>query len=172
LMPSNVTKDIMQQFFALILVALLNINAHPIHVGLTFVSYNEQTGSLEIVHKIFIDDFDAALQEKYGEKLQLGTEWESAESEEFIQKYLAEHFELLLNGKAQRPNYIGKESDMEAVWVYQEIEDVSEIKRLEIAHSVLFEKFDDQKNIVHLEIKDMKRSFLLSPEKGRDFIEM
>lgn len=165
---SYVNKNMMQQLFTLILLAFLNVSAHPIHVSLTFVNYNERTGSLEIVHKIFIDDFDQALLDKYGEKLQLGTEWESAESEKYIRQYIEENFELKLNGKAQQPNYIGKESDLEAVWIYQEIENVADIQDLEVAHTALLELFDDQKNIVHLDYKDIKRSFLLSHKNERE----
>jgi len=137
---------------------------HPIHIGVTEINFNEKTSSVEVIHKIFIDDFELAIEEKYGVKLGLGSSQELEDKEEYIKKYAAQNFKINLDGKQFTAAHIGSEYDIEAIWIYQEIENIEKIKDLELNALFLFELFDDQKNIVHIKYKTQKKSFLFSDD--------
>jgi len=147
---------------------LLLMGLHPIHVSVTDVTYNPENQSLEIIHKIFIDDFENAVERRYGIKLGLGTEKLSPHADSLVQVYMREQFNISLNGKPANFEYVGQETDYEAIWIYQEIRNAEGLELLKVKDEVLFDLFDDQRNILHFEYKDQKVSFLFRKGNGED----
>ncbi|MBT28579.1 MAG: hypothetical protein CMO01_02880 [Thalassobius sp.] len=138
---------------------------HPVHLAVTQVDYNSNTNSLEVTHKIFIDDFESAMELTNVNDLKLGTDGEIENADEYIQKYIDEHFKITVNGKATQPVYIGRENDLVAIWVYQEIKNVTDLKDIELHNEILLDLYDDQKNILHVKYGDVKRSFLFRKDQ-------
>ena len=155
----------MQWLFLKVNFLLLVSFVHPLHVSVTDVAYNADTGSLEIIHKVFIDDFQQAVEMNTGTNIRLGTEQEHAEADKFINQYMQQHFSIQLNGKAAEMEYVGREIDFEAIWIYQEIKQVADFDELTINDAVLLHLYDDQKNILHLDYKQEKTSFMF--QKGK-----
>ena len=145
---------------------------HPVHVSVSEVHYNRQTQSLEIMHKVFIDDFENALEKYYNGNLGLGTEKEASEADALIEAYLQKHFAIWVDGKPLAPGYLGREADLEAVWIYQEITGVDKAEAFKITNTLLFDLFDDQRNILHLEYLEKKVSFLFRHGQGTDDVQL
>ncbi|MDW7692870.1 DUF6702 family protein [Flammeovirgaceae bacterium SG7u.111] len=148
-----------------VLSIFLASHLHPVHMSLTYVSYNEKTNAIEISHKIFIDDFETALAKYHGGNLHLTTKKENPDTESIMTSYLKKHFTIKINNKKKKPGFVGKEYDIDAVWIYQEITDLKDIKNLEITNNVLQEMFEDQKNLIHIDYLEHKNSMML--EKGK-----
>ncbi len=140
--------------------------AHPIYVSVTDLAYNEQTKGLEIVHKIFIDDFEKALEDTYGINLHLGTPQEHPDTERYVREYMDTHFRVKIDNQAAKAEYLGKEADLEAVWVYREIQGLPAFKSISLLNTCLFASFDDQKNLVHVKYGSHLKSFFF--KKGDD----
>ena len=56
---------------------------------------------------------------------------------------------------------MGKEYDIDIAKIYLEIENVSELKSIEIENKVLIDMFSEQQNIIHLTTPDSRRSLIL-----------
>ena len=145
---------------------------HPIHISVTYVEYNPKSGSFEITHKIFIDDFESALQLYDNESFQLGTKKELPETDSYIKKYMAQQFEVKVNGETIKGEYLGREMDLESIWIYHEIKDVPNAEAIEIKNAVLLDLYEDQKNITHLKYKGQKQSFLFKKDEAVDTIKL
>ena len=143
---------------------------HPIHIGVTEVEYKEK--SLQIAHKYFVEDFEDEVEETYNVRLQLGTSKELVDANKYIQKYLTEKFAVTLNGKPIEGKWIGKEVEGEAIWIYVEYEKIKKIKSIVIENRVLFDSFDDQKNLVHFKADGFKKSLLLNAKQENDIIQL
>ena len=78
--------------------------------------------------------------------------------DELIKKYLATHLQYNVNGKTMEATYIGFENDIEVTNVYLEITNVSSLQKLSLSNSILFEMFDDQMNILHVEKAGVRKS--------------
>ncbi|MEH0157008.1 DUF6702 family protein [Limibacter armeniacum] len=144
------------------LVPLLSSALHPLHISVTNIDYNGENNSLEITHKIFMDDLEQAIEGIGGPKLQLGTKFEHPESEKWLSQYLQQHFTLTVNNKEVAFNYVGREADLSAIWIYREVLKVKKVKSLQIDCDFLTEQFDDQRNIIHLKYEDKEESFLMN----------
>ena len=147
------------------LTILLYCILHPIHISSCEIEFNEEKEILQITHKIFIDDFEDKLESIYQEKLYLGTQKESLSADKYIESYLKENFSIQdVDGNELTIEWVGKENDIESIWIYQKVEGF-DLNKLKIKNTVLFDKFEDQQNIVHFKYKSIKKSNLLNDQK-------
>ena len=128
--------------------------AHEFHISKCIIEYAPSEKSFQIMMHLFLDDFELALSKRGGNDLKLCTEKEKEGADEFIVDYLRENFGMTINDQLSPYNYIGKENseDLIGVWIYLEIEDVTNFDNVEIQNSLLTELFDDQNNLVQIKI--------------------
>ena len=135
--------------------------AHEFYLSVTEIEYNNEKQSLQIITRVFIDDFEDMLNERYGADLQLSEEAEEGAVAENISKYLKQKLRLQVNGEELQLNYLGKEYDTDQLILYIEVEDLAPFKKIEVTNEILTDLFDDQKNVVHVKVNDKTKSLLL-----------
>ncbi|NGM60448.1 hypothetical protein G5B30_00830 [Sphingobacterium sp. SGG-5] len=139
---------------------------HPFHVSTTEIAYNAKSKSLEITCRIFTDDFEQILAEKYKTKTDLYDKKREKEMNLLAKNYLDASIKFSVDGKLLKPNYIGYENDHEATNVYLEIEDITDFRQLNISNGILYDLFNDQMNIIHVEKNGNRKSTKVNfPEK-------
>ncbi len=137
---------------------LIKEKYHPLHVSTTEISFNTKEKSLEISCKIFTDDFEDALAKQYKVKTDLNKPTMHKAMDDLINKYLTTHLQYVVNGKAMVATYVGFENEIEVTNVYLEIKDVSSFQKLSLNNTILYEMFDDQMNILHVEKTNVRKS--------------
>ncbi len=139
---------------------------HPFHVSNTEVSYNTKSKSLEITCRIFTDDFENALNKRFKSKIDLYAKNQEKEMNAFVKSYLEANLKFVVDGKVVKYNYVGFENDHEATNVYLEIANSTSFKSLGVSNSILYDLFEDQMNILHVEKNGNRKSTKASfPEK-------
>lgn len=148
--------------------------AHKFYLSVTQVVYAPKEESLQITSRIFIDDFEAVLLERYGIATHLATENELDGADDYIEKYLRAKLQLRINGKAQTYRYLGKKYDNDVMVCYLEVEEVpsNTLSSIEIQNEVLTDLFEDQKNLVHILINDLKKSFVLVKDNNKGMLNL
>lgn len=127
--------------------------AHEYYVSYTNISYNPNNASLEIIMKITAHDLEKVLESEGAETLKLGSEKEHPKADEWIEKYLNQNLELVLNGKEVQYEYLGKKVHLdETLEVFLEIKEVRQVNQLKIRNTILFDYFPVQENIINLSI--------------------
>ncbi len=149
---------ILASFF---LLSAFKSGAHEFYLSVTEIEYNKEEQSLQIITRVFIDDFQNVLNERYNEDLQLSQEDEEGPVRENIAKYLAQKLRLNANGKDLQLNFLGKEYDADQLILYIEVEDVAPFNKIEVTNEILTDLFDDQKNVVHVKVDGKTKSLLL-----------
>nr|WP_297785342.1 DUF6702 family protein [uncultured Allomuricauda sp.] len=149
-------------------------SAHKFYVSVTNISYSEDDKAFQITSRIFIDDLDKLLKERYGIEAKLATPKESKIADEYIEKYFRSKFVMEFDGEVVQYNFLGKRYDTDVVICYLEIPDVdlSEIKTMSIQNEVLTDLFDEQKNVVHVKWKGNKKSFVLIRENNKGMLNL
>jgi hypothetical protein len=139
---------------------------HPLHVSTTELSFNAKEKSLEISCRIFTDDFESVLAKLYKQKTDLSKPSMKTPMDEIVKKYMSSHLQIKVNGKPVNFQYLGFEIDHEATNVYLEVNKVSVLKTAEVTNTILYDLFDDQMSIVHLNNGKTRHSTkILFPEK-------
>lgn len=154
---------------AIIIIPILvsNTLAHEYYVSVTKIEYAEEQQSLQIISQIFIDDFEALLKMRYNEDLKLAPDSDANTVDTYMKRYLSDKLELKVNGNPVKFNFIGKEYKDDIAYCYLEVENVSNIRSIEVSNRILFDKFADQQNIVRLKLLGNNKSFLLVPDNDK-----
>jgi hypothetical protein len=157
-----------------ILMFLSFSSAHKFYVSVTNIVYSEDDSAFQITSRVFIDDLDKLLKERYGVEAKLATPNESKIADEYIEKYFRSKFVVQLDGEVVPYNFLGKRYDNDVVICYLEIPNVKlpEVKTMSIQNEVLTDLFDEQKNVVHVKWKGNKRSFVLIRENNKGMLNL
>ena len=140
---------------------------HDYYVSVTVVEYAEEQQSLQIINQIFIDDFETLLRKRYDENIVLAEDDEPKIVDSYMNKYLSDKLSIKVNGEAYKFNFIGKEYIDDITYCYLEIENVPNIKTIEVTNRALFDVISEQQNIVRLKMLGKNRSFLLVSDNDK-----
>ena len=152
----------------LIILPLMSFTiAHKYYVSVTEVEYVKEQESVQIVTRIFIDDFEKMLRERYDESITLDIGKDETQIDAYIQKYLSSKLQITIDNTLQQFEFLGKEYEDDILFCYLEITDVSAINNFEIVNQVLFDVFDDQQNLVKTKINSKRKSFMLIPQNDK-----
>ncbi|MCL6260044.1 hypothetical protein M3O96_13165 [Aquiflexum sp. TKW24L] len=134
---------------------------HPFYISLTEIRYNPTNQSLEIAQKIFWDDLEIALGEKFNTKVDFLNPKSKADLEDMAKVYLLEKNEIKVNGQKVSMTYLGYEIEEEAAWFYLEAANVPLPKKVEIKNEVLISNFESQQNIINFYLEKSPKSLIL-----------
>lgn len=156
--------------FILLLPLFAFTAAHKFYVSVTNVGYSEKDDAIQITSRVFIDDLDQLLEERYDIDAKLSTADESELADQYLEKYLRAKFIVEINNEIRPYVLIGRKYDNDVCIFYLEIEtvDLSSVKSIQIQNELLTDIYDEQQNVVHFKINGKKKSFVLikSDTKG------
>ena len=164
----------MDRFKLLLLIIILPLISftafHKYYVSVTEIEYVNEQKSVQIISRIFIDDFESLLRNRYDERLTLAIENEDDLVDYYTEKYLKEKLKITINSQTLEFNFIGKEYEEDIMLSYLEIVGVENISSIEVTNRILFELFQDQKNIVRFKINSKNKSILLIKENDKGLL--
>lgn len=170
-------KSILLSLLLFLMPSIYENSLHEFHVSKCSVDYDAEDKALQITVHLFIDDLEEALRQQGVDELFIATEKEANGVDEYIDKYLHQRFEVLVEDQPVDFEYLGKETseDLQAIWCYMEITDVETIESLTITNQILMEVHDDQKNIMNITGPEKKKAYFLflkgNSTKTIDFYE-
>ncbi len=148
--------------FILSFVSAVLITAHPIHISVTEITFDEKEKELEIVARIFLDDLEAAIRESRNQPgLNLLEPGAGTTTDLLVSAYLLQHVRISLKGTAQKIKYLGHETENEAMLCYIQVSNIKKIETIEVFNSVITELHDDQSNLVHVTVRGNVKSLRL-----------
>ena len=153
-----------------IITSIAFTGVHKYYVSITKIEYVSEKQSVQIITRVFIDDFEKLLKERFDDKIILASDLDEIQVDTYIKKYLLSRLKITINGEEAVINFIGKEYDEDVVQCYLEIENIDNIKSFSVENSVLYDLFSDQKNIVRTHINGKHKSFILIPENDKGML--
>lgn len=158
----------------LILPLLAFTVAHKFYLSVTHIGYSEKEDALQITTRIFIDDLDMVMQERYGAKTQFGTDSESDQANVLLEKYLKAKFAIEIDGQKREFQFIGKEYDTDMIICYMEVPKVglAQAQTIQVQNEILTDIFDEQQNVVHFKVNDKKKSFVLLKDTNKGMLKL
>ncbi|WP_343729827.1 DUF6702 family protein [Duganella sp.] len=128
--------------------ASMTSHAHNFHMGIADISYNQRTGSTEIVHTYTAHDLATLLTNLYGRQFDLGR----VDSEAPLRRYVEKQFTVAdINGKRLPLQWVGVKVDADSVVIFQEIPATRLAKGSRIHNALLIDFLPSQKNTVNLQ---------------------
>jgi len=167
--PCNFT---MKNIILLLLVAplMMAVSIHKYYLSVTDLNYNAEAQSIQIVTRIFYDDLEAVIQERYDTDIIVDATSDQKALDNYLIKYFQKKMLITINGEQRALRFVGKKYEDDFVVCYIEVPDVKAIKTFEIESTVLMDVFPDQKNMVHTTIGERKKSFLLTRANAKGLL--
>ena len=157
-------------FLLMVMPLMTAATLHKYYVSVTEIEYVKEKKSVQIISRIFVDDLEAVLRKRYDKRLYLTPKKESKEVNAVLQRYFKEKFQIKINGESTDYTFIGKEYDNDIVFCYFEIKNIEHIDSFEVTNKLLFEMFDDQKNVVKTNINSQPQSFILISQNDKGLL--
>lgn len=141
---------------------LMSAAMHKYYVAVFQMEYMPAKKEIQMTSRIFIDDLEAAFVKKYKKNFYIGTSTETADTDEYIKKYITAKLHIKVNGKEKPLKFLGKETEEDILICYFTLPAESAVKSIGVSNTVLIEMYDDQQNIVHASVQRNKKSLLLT----------
>ncbi len=135
--------------------------AHKYYLSVTDIVYNQEAKAIQIVSRVFYDDLEAVLQERYDSNIVVDATANQEKLDAYLPKYITKKIKISVNGITQKLDFLGKEYEDDYVVCYIEAVDVASINSLEIENTLLMDLYEGQKNMIHTQILGKKKSLLL-----------
>ncbi len=137
------------------------LGGHNFHVSITNGELNPKTETLQLYMKVFMDDLEDGIKSSTNKALNLDKPNVLPQADTLISNYILGRFSVKANGQKLNFRYIGKEIEQDIVFVYLEVPVKPTVKELAITNTLFFDRFDDQSNIVNIEVRgEVESAFL------------
>lgn len=143
---------------------------HKYYVSITQIEFVKEQQSVQIISRIFIDDFESVLRKRYDKNITLDRGDDETQIDDYIKKYLLTKIEISINNKEVIPNFIGKKYDDGIMHCYLEIENIKSISTFQIKNKVLFDMFEDQKNVIRTNINNKNKTVVLTAQNDKGLL--
>ena len=173
-MKMNLQNPKKSALLLLIVPLLAFTTAHKFYISVTNVNYSEKDAAVQITTRMFIDDINAVVKERYGIPSTLGNGTETDLDTAYFEKYLRSKFLVSINGKQVDYTLLGKTYDTDMLIAYIEISGVAldQLKTVSVTNEVLTDLFDDQQNVVHFKINGKKKSYVLLKSNPKGMLNL
>ena len=138
---------------------------HEFYLSVTDVNYIQEEKSLQIISRVFIDDFEDVINKRYQKDFKLIPSKEVKEIDTYIETYLKDKFILSTEKGQLKFNYLGRKYEDDMIYLFLEVERLDGFEFLTVENSILTDLFEEQKNMIHFKSDTFKKSFIL--EKGQ-----
>lgn len=157
----------------ILLVMTMAFSYHEFFVTITEGEYKETEKTFQFTIKFIGHDLEKALETSGTPELNLGAKNELTNANEYLLKYINNHFSIQCNDKNVSLKMIGKEvGNDDFIYFYLESEKVENIQNIEIKNILLTEVFSAQENILHLKIYNEKHSISFNKSKTQQKINL
>lgn len=152
--------------FAFILLTSFTVEDHETYLSVTEVEYNKKGRNLQIISRVFIDDFENVLSKRYQQEVSLSYKKDLEANKSLMGKYINQKLRITIDGKPQELKFLGSKFDADQIVLFIESTGVADFKKVKVENLVLTDLFDSQKNIVHVKKGETIESMLLMKENG------
>ena len=131
--------------------SIIYLLAHPIHLTVTNVEYNDSDKYIEISIRLFVDDFETILSHKNNQKINLGKNNENIKTDDFITKYITDNLIFDINyNQINSKKFVLKERKIEdiTIWLIFRVKFKGKINKVEITNTLMTDLYRDQKNML------------------------
>jgi hypothetical protein len=141
---------------------------HEFHTSLMRMDYNSTGKSVEISIQMFSDDILLALQKIHDRKVDFE---QSKDIDQLLLSYLKANLELTDSaGKVGEIRWVGKEVEVDLVWVHVEIPFSESLEGRSFKNSLLMETFPEQINYVICRFEAKKADLLFKAGSSKQEI--
>jgi hypothetical protein len=131
---------------------------HPYYISVVEINHNAADKTLEIICKIFTNDFETTLEKNYKSKVDLSNPKDKASTDKWINEYIKRHLSIKADNKEVNFTYVGFEKEDEAIYSYFQVSNITTVRKIDVTDSILHDFSDRQISIIHCMVGGKRQS--------------
>lgn len=144
---------------------------HKYYVSVTQIQYNKALNVLEFSARLFIDDFELALQNHFDKDFKIDENTSKETLNKYVESYVNLRMKIKQNSEVLQLRLLGFEFEADQLVAYFEVPLQKAGKRWEISNEFLTEIYPDQRNFVHFKYENQRESSVLHLRKTSDIFK-
>ena len=144
-------------------------STHDIHFTKSTIDYNNDTQTLQVVINVFTDDLELSVERTHENlDLEIGAQNQHALTNSLVGDYVQNKITFTHGPHDVKFTFIGFEYDYDICYLYLESETfvADTMKESEISMNMFYEVYDDQENVVDLNLLNTKESTILTKKNA------
>ncbi|MBS1598712.1 MAG: hypothetical protein JST75_10855 [Bacteroidetes bacterium] len=134
------------------------MDLHPLYISVTEINHNAKNQTIEISCKIFADDLEKVLTKSSNTKVDFSSDNRKINNDKLLAAYITRHLKLEIDNKPVSLQFIGSEKEEDVIWSYFQVSNIATVKKLEIVNDILYDAFDTETNLVHVQLNGNRQS--------------
>ena len=156
-------------FYKWLIIGAFNL-VHPFFVSVTEVNHNAKDKTLEISCKMFLDDTEKTLKKQLNTTVELASPKEPKKAQQLVSDYVKKHLQIKIDGKPVTIEFVGYEVEGASIWSYFQVNNISEVHKIDFTNTILYELYDTEISIMHAQVGGNKKSSrITNPESVASF---
>ncbi len=139
---------------------------HPFYVSVIDINHNAKDKNVEISIRIFVDDFESTLKKNYHRNFDLHKSANDVQVNKLITNYIESKLQIVIDAKPQALHYLGFEVQKESVWIFLEINNINQFKKINFNCNLLYDFQDKQMNIFNAKANGSEKNYKLDYPKN------
>ena len=151
----------MRFLFFLCLIPLFSSSTHKYYVSTTDMFFKPEQNQLQLVVRVFTDDFTTSLSRFTSAEIKLDPDqFSEAVISAHISAYFQQYFQIKSPKRQPAFSFVGWEYKKDQTILYASFDSLPKMTKLEWFNTFMMDVFPDQKNIVTFTTPKGKKSYL------------
>jgi len=139
---------------------------HKFYLSVTQMEFDTDNNRITAITRVFVDDLEETLQQRYDVQLALGTDREDAMASFYIARYVEQKLIVEMNNEPLRFNFTGFTYQNDQIVLLSEFSVIpSDEFEIKVTNALITDAYSEQQNLVHFRMNQKKQSLVLTKER-------
>lgn len=139
---------------------------HKFYLSVTQMEFDADKNRITAISRVFVDDLEETLRQRYDVQLALGTDLEDEKASFYIRRYVEQKLTVEINNVPLEFSFAGFTYQNDQIVLLSEFSIIdSDDYEIKVTNTIITDAYSDQQNLVHFRMNQKKQSEVLTKER-------
>ena len=139
---------------------------HKFYLSVTQMELDTDKSRITAISRVFIDDLEETLRQRYDVQLDLGTDREDEKASFYISRYVEQKLTVEINNEPLNFSFAGFTYQNDQIVLLSEFSVIpSDEFEIKVTNALITDAYSEQQNLVHFRMNQKKQSEVLTKER-------
>lgn len=139
---------------------------HKFYLSVTQMEFDTDKNRITAITRVFVDDLEETLRQRYDVQLALGTDREDAMASFYISRYVEQKLIVEMNNEPLKFSFAGFTYQNDQIVLLSEFSVIpSDEYDIKVTNALITDAYSEQQNLVHFRMNQKKQSEVLTKER-------
>ena len=139
---------------------------HKFYLSVTQMEFDADNNRITAISRVFVDDLEETLRQRYDVQLALGTDREDEMASFYIARYVEQKLIVEMNNEPLKFSFEGFTYQNDQIVLLSEFSVIpSDEYEIKVTNALITDAYSEQQNLVHFRMNQKKQSEVLTKER-------